>query len=74
MNNTSDEVFNEHKEHKSDEELRKSVLLSIIISTELKWKKDIKLIELKQFSEFRQNGIASKLDEVKPIDNEKLSS
>ncbi|QTY27882.1 hypothetical protein [Flavobacterium sp. CS20] len=74
MNNTSDDVFIEYKEHKSDDELRKSVLLSIIISTELKWKKNIKVIELRQFSEYRQKGIANKLDDVKPIDDEKPSS
>lgn len=74
MNNTSDDIFIEHKEYKSDDELRKSVLLSIFISTELKWKKDIKVIEIRQFSEYRQKGIANKLDDVKPIDDEKHSS
>ena len=74
LNNTSTEIFNENKPDKSDEELRKSVLLSIIISTEFKWKKDIELIQLRQYSEFFQKGIANKLDDVKPTDNEKPSS
>jgi hypothetical protein len=74
LNNTSDEVFNENKQGKSDEELRKSVLLSIIISAEFKWEKDIELIQLKQYSEFFQKGIVNKLDDVKPIHNEKPSS
>lgn len=74
LNKTSDEVFNENKQDKSDEELRKSVLLSIIISTEFKWKKEIEVIQLNQYSEYLQKGIANKLDDVKPIDEEKPSS
>ncbi|OYU95970.1 MAG: hypothetical protein CFE21_06025 [Bacteroidetes bacterium B1(2017)] len=74
LNNTSSEIFNENKQDKSDEDLKKSVLLSIIISTEFKWKRDIEVIQLRQYSEFLQNGIANKLDEIKPIGNEKPSS
>ncbi|MDD2263281.1 MAG: hypothetical protein PHC31_10335 [Clostridia bacterium] len=74
LNNTSEEIFNENKQDKSDEELRKSVLLSIIISTEFKWKKEIEVIQLNQHSEYLQKGIANKLDDVKPIDEEKPSS
>lgn len=73
LNNTSEEIFNENKQDKSDEELRKSVLLSIIISTEFKWKKEIEVIQLNQHSEYLQKGIANKLDDVKPIDEEKPS-
>ncbi|WP_194778152.1 hypothetical protein [Pararhodonellum marinum] len=68
LNNTSGEVLNENKQDMSDEELRKSVLLSIIISTEIKWKKEIKVIQLNQHSEYLQQGITNKLDDVKPID------
>lgn len=74
LNNTSEEVYNENKQDKSDEELRTSVLLSIIISTEFKWKKNIEVTQLKQYSEYFQNGIANKLDDVNPIDEEKHSS
>ncbi|WP_433896682.1 hypothetical protein [Sphingobacterium mizutaii] len=74
LNNTSDEVFNENKHDKSEEELRKSVLLNIIISTEFKWKKEIEVIQLNQHSEYLQKGIANKLDDVKSIDEEKPSS
>ena len=75
LNNTTEEVYNEeNKQDKSDEEIRKSVLLCIIISTEFKWKKKIELIQLRQYSEFFQKGIANKLDDVKPFDPEKPSS
>ena len=71
LNNTSDEVYNENKQDKSDEELKKSVLMSIIISTEFKWKKNINVIQLKQYSEYLQKGIVNKLDDVKSIDEVK---
>jgi hypothetical protein len=74
MNKTTDEIFNEQKERKSEDELRKSVLLSIVISTELKWQKNIEVVALRQFSEYFQKGIANKLDEVKPINDDKPSS
>ena len=69
-----EEVYNENKQDKSDDEMRKSVLLNIIISTEFKWKKNIEVIQLRQYSEFFQKGIANKLDDVKPIDNNKSKS
>lgn len=74
LNNTSFEIFNELKQDKSDEDLRKSVLLSIILSTEFKWKRGIEVIQLRQYSDLFQKGIANKLDDVKPIDNEKSSN
>jgi hypothetical protein len=70
LNNTTEEVYNENKQNKSDDEVRKSVLLSIIISTEFKWKKKVEVIQLRQYSEFFQKGIANKLDDIKPNDKE----
>src|SRR5690606_38419145 len=69
MNNTTEEIFNEYIERKSDHELRKSVLLSIIILIELKWKKNIKVVEIRLYTEYFQQGIANKLDEVEPIND-----
>jgi hypothetical protein len=74
LNHTTVEVYNENKQDKTDDEVRKSVLLSIIISTEFKWKKNIEVIQLRQHSEFFQKGIANKLDDIKPTENEKPSS
>jgi hypothetical protein len=74
MNIATKEIFNENKEHKSDDELKKSVLLSIIILTEFKWKKNIEVVELRQYSDYFQKGIANKLDEVKPMNNDKPSN
>jgi len=74
LKKTTIEVFNENKQGKTDDELKKSVLLSVIISTEIKWKKNIEVIQLRQYSEFFQEGVPNNLDEVKQIDNEKPSS
>jgi hypothetical protein len=74
LNNTSEVVFNENKNDKSDDELRKSVLISIILSTEFKWKKNIEVVQLRQYSEYFQKGIAHKLEDVKPKDEKKPSS
>lgn len=74
LNNTSALVLSENKQDKSDEELKKSVLLSIIISTEFKWKKNIEVIQIKQFSDYLQKGIANKLDDVKSINEINPSS
>lgn len=71
LNNTSEEVLIENKQGKSDDEVRKSVLLCNIISTEFKWKKNIEVIQLIQHSEFLQQGIVNKLDDVKPIKKRK---
>lgn len=68
LNSTSEEVFNENKQDKSDTDLKKSVLLSIIVSIEFKWKKNIEVIQLRQYSEFFQKGLANKLDDVKPTE------
>ncbi len=68
LNSISEEVFNENKQDKSDTDLRKSVLMSIIVSAEFKWKKNIEVIQLRQYSEFFQKGLANKLDDIKPTE------
>lgn len=74
LNNTTEEILNKNRQDKSDDELKKSVLLSVIISTEIKWKKNIEVIQLRQYSEFFQEGVPNKLDDVKSINDEKPSS
>jgi len=74
LNNTSAEVYSESKEGKTDDEVRKSVLLCLIISSEFKWKKNIEVIQLRQYSELFQKGIAHKLEDIKPVDKGKPSS
>ncbi len=73
LNNTSEEIFNENKEGKEDDEIKKSVLMSIIISVEILWKKNIDVIQLIEFSEYRQKGLPSKLSEIEIIEKKKPS-
>lgn len=67
LNNTTDEIFQEIRQTNNEEELRLSVLLSVIISTEIKWKKELELIQFVQYSEYRQKGLPNKLDEIEPF-------
>ena len=64
MNKVDEEVFKENEQNKSEDEIRKSVLLNIIFSIEYKWKRNIEVIQLKQYSEFRQQGIPNELEEI----------
>lgn len=71
LNNASEEIYNENKLDKSDDEMRKSVLLNIAILTEFKWKRNIEVIQLRQHSVFSQKGLENKLDDIKPFGNMK---
>jgi len=67
LNSTTEEVYNENKKGRSDDELRKSVLMNIYIAIEFKWKRSIEVIKLEEYSEYLQRGIANKLDDIKPV-------
>lgn len=73
MNNTSEEIFIENKEDREDDELRKSVLETISFSVEILWEKDIKVIQLIEFSEYRQRGLPNKLTDIEPFSGKKDS-
>lgn len=53
---------------KSDEELKKSVLVSIYLSLEIKWKKEAKVVELAEHSPWEEQGIAHELKDIVPFD------
>jgi len=73
LNDTSEEIYNENKEGKEDDEIKKSVLMSIIISVELLWKKNIDVIQLIEFSEYRQKGLPNELKEIETFEKKKPS-
>ena len=73
LNNTSEEIFNENKEGKEEDEIKKSVLMSIIVSVEFLWKKNIDVIQLSEFSEYRQKGLPNKLSEIELFEKKKPS-
>lgn len=72
LNDTSDDIYNESIQNKSEDEVRKSVLTSLYVTTEIKWKKNAEVIQLRQHSEFFQKGIANKLSDVKSLSKEEL--
>ncbi|MCD4650210.1 MAG: hypothetical protein K8S56_00255 [Candidatus Cloacimonetes bacterium] len=65
LNDTADEIFNKCKEGKSEDELRKSILLNIFIIVELQWKKKVDMIMLTEYSEYIHKGLPSHISEVK---------
>jgi hypothetical protein len=68
LNSTSPIIFDENKQQdRSEDEMRKSVLLNIIISVEIKWKKVIEVIHLRQNWKFPPKGTVSKIDDVEPF-------
>ena len=67
LNNTTEELFNENTHDKEEDEVRKSVLLSIIIATEIMWKKDAQIIQITEYSEYRQKGLSNDLKEIEQI-------
>ncbi len=64
LNNASEEIRNENSQEITTDELRKYVLLNIFHSTEIRWKKNIDLIELIEYSEYRQMGLENELEDV----------
>ena len=68
LNKTTDEIFQENnKDGKEENELKKSLLLSVEISTEILWKKNISVINIIQYSQYENNGLPNTLDEIKPF-------
>jgi hypothetical protein len=63
-NLVSEEISLELSAKHTEEELKKSVLLSIVQSTEIRWNKNIEMIELIEYSEYRQDGLPNKLSDV----------
>lgn len=67
LNNASEEIKMEYNHNISEEELKKSALLTICISTEIKWKKNATVIHISQYSDYFQKGIANSLSDIEPL-------
>ena len=69
LNNTTAEIFQENnKDGKEENEIKKSLLLSVVISTEITWKKNINVINIIQYSQYENNGLINNLSEIKPFE------
>ena len=68
LNTVSEETLSELKSDKDNEELKKSVLMGIAILIEVRWKKDIELIQINEYSRYLNKGLPNKLSEVNTLD------
>ncbi len=69
LNKASEELLLELKNEKSEDELKKSVLLTIGLNLQIKWRKEMRLIQLNEYSEYRQSGLPNTIAEVKSFVN-----
>lgn len=67
LNKASEELIKELSYDKTEEELRKSVLLNIFMKMEIRWKKSPMVVQLIQYSEYRQKGLPNKLTDIKQV-------
>jgi hypothetical protein len=66
--NTNDGLREELQKSKSDDELQKSVLVSISFKTEIRWRKDIKNVMMQTSSPFREKGLTNDLKDIKEFE------
>jgi len=64
LNLAPDEMRKEYSRNRSEGDLRKSVLLSIIFLAEIRWKKNVKMIQLIRYSEYGQKGLPNSLNDI----------
>jgi hypothetical protein len=63
--NTAPDLLNEYAKTIDRVGLRKSVLQSLELSIKIRWKKDAKVLQFTEYSEYLQGGLPSDLEEVK---------
>lgn len=65
--NLSTDLREPFAENSNEKDLRKSAYMAIFMSLEVKWKKNIQCIQLKQASAYKERGIINNLSDIKPI-------
>lgn len=65
--NASKMIREELKPTNAEKDLRKSVLVTLSLSTEIRWKKDIPLTMIKMYSKFREQGLPNTIKDIKKI-------
>jgi hypothetical protein len=65
MNKAGEEIFLESRGDKTDDELKKHALVTLAMTLEITWKKDIRMIQIMEYSEYRQQGTPNDLKDVK---------
>lgn len=63
--NTAQQIKEEINNENPGHDLKKSVLLYLAMQLEIRWKKQIKVVALIEYSEYRNNGLPNSLKDVK---------
>jgi hypothetical protein len=67
LNKTTPEILEQNRHGMTDDELKKLVLLNIFLSLEVKWKREVEMIHIMQYSAYEQKGVCGNLKDVKAI-------
>jgi hypothetical protein len=65
FNKTTEEILNENSKTVDKSQLIKSVLITIHLSMEIRWKKSLKVIQFSEYSEFNQDGLPNNIKEIR---------
>ncbi len=64
LNKVDENIIKVNSDGKSADEIKKSVLYSIMFSLEVKWNKKVELIHILEYSEYGEKGLPNSLDDV----------
>lgn len=65
LNKASEGLILELKEENGENDLKKSVLLTIGLRLQIEWRKEMRLVQLVEYSEYRQSGLPNTLADIK---------
>jgi hypothetical protein len=74
LNNADPAIIEGNLKDTSEEDLKKSVLLSIVQSIEIRWKKSSPLVQLIEYSEYRHKGLPNDLSDIIPFRTDKTNN
>ncbi|GAB3566940.1 hypothetical protein GCM10027578_16800 [Spirosoma luteolum] len=69
LRTASQEIRDDNSQNRTKEELDKSVLVNLYQSIEIRFRKNIKLIQLTEYSKYDQEGTSNNLDDVQDINS-----
>ncbi len=67
LNKTTREILEQNRQGKTDDELKKLVLLNIFILLEVKWQREVEMIHIMQYSAYEQKGVCGSVKDVVAI-------
>ncbi len=67
LKEASEEILNENRKDPDDDEIKKSVLLNIHLDLEIKWKNKVDMVQIVEYSEYKQKGLESDFKDIIPF-------